>query len=151
MMCLIIPQLTVITSNKITFINLSPFVGYFKNFMHLINAWNMKYTVCPTCYRTWMAGWQVGRLLLRVATIRRTTDTFLFISHTTNVLLFKFHWNIFIGVRIIKEMPDSVDSGTHCTILTVLLYFCSAAWRLLNTERMKLISVAFVNPKSINK
>ena len=27
------------------------------------------------------------------------------ISHTTNVLLFKFRCNIFIGVRIIKEMP----------------------------------------------
>jgi len=31
------------------------------------------------------------------------TDTFLFISHTTNVILFKFRCNIFIGVRIIKE------------------------------------------------
>ena len=43
-----------------------------------------------------------------------TTDIFLFISHTTNVLLFKFRRNIFIGVRIIKEMPGSVASGTHC-------------------------------------
>ena len=43
-----------------------------------------------------------------------TTDTFLFISHTTNVLLFKFRCNIFIGVRIIKEMPGSVASGTFC-------------------------------------
>ena len=34
-------------------------------------------------------------LLLRVAKIRRTTDTFLFISHTMNVLLFKFLCNIF--------------------------------------------------------
>jgi hypothetical protein len=42
------------------------------------------------------------------------TDTFLFISHTTNVLLFKFHSNNFIGVRIIKEMPSSVASGTLC-------------------------------------
>ena len=42
-----------------------------------------------------------------------TTDTFLFISHTTNVLLFKFRCNIFIGVRIIKKMPGSVASGTH--------------------------------------
>ena len=31
-----------------------------------------------------------------------------------NVLLFKFHCNIFIGVRIIKEMPGSVASGTPC-------------------------------------
>ena len=45
-----------------------------------------------------------------------TTDTFLFISHTTNLLLFKFRCNIFIGVRIIKEMPGSVASGTPCII-----------------------------------
>jgi len=45
--------------------------------------------------------------------LKRTTDTFLFISHTTNVHLFKFLCNIFIGVRIIKEMPGSVASGTH--------------------------------------
>jgi len=48
--------------------------------------------------------------------LKRTTDTFLFISHTTNLLLFKFRCNIFIGVRIIKEIPDSVASGTHCII-----------------------------------
>ena len=46
-----------------------------------------------------------------------TTDTFVFISHTTNVLLFKFRCNIFIGIRIIKEMLGSVASGTHCIIL----------------------------------
>ena len=46
--------------------------------------------------------------------LKRTTDTFLFISHTTNVLLFKFRYNIFIGVRIIKEMPGLVASGTLC-------------------------------------
>jgi len=63
---------------------------------------------CPTRYRTWLAGGP----LLRVVTMRRTTYTFLFISHTTNVLLFKFRCNIFIGVRIIKEMPGSVASGT---------------------------------------
>jgi len=34
---------------------------------------------------------------------------------TMNVLLFKFCCNIFIGVRIIKEMPGSVSSGTLCT------------------------------------
>ena len=44
--------------------------------------------------------------------LKRTTDTFLFISHTTNVLLFKFRCNIFIGVRIIREIPGSVASGT---------------------------------------
>ena len=45
-----------------------------------------------------------------------TTDTFLFISHTKNVLLLKFRCSIFIGVRITKEMPGSVTSGTPCTI-----------------------------------
>jgi len=38
------------------------------------------------------------------------------ISHTTNVLLFKFRCNIFNGVRIIKEMPGSVACGTPCII-----------------------------------
>jgi len=46
-----------------------------------------------------------------------TNDTFLFISHTKNLLLFKFLCNIFIGVRIIKEIPGSVASGTHFTWL----------------------------------
>ena len=73
------------------------------------------YTGCPTRYRTRLAGGP----LLRVATIRRTTDILLFISHTTNVLLFKFRCNIFIGVRIIKEMPGSVASGTHCIMLNL--------------------------------
>ena len=65
-------------------------------------------------------GWLAGGPLLRVATIKRTTDTFLFMSHTTNVLLFKFRCNIVIGVRIIKEIPDSVASGTLCTRQCVL-------------------------------
>jgi hypothetical protein len=43
-----------------------------------------------------------------------TTDTFLFISHTTNVPLFKFRCNIVICVRIIKEVPGSVVCGTPC-------------------------------------
>ena len=64
-------------------------------------------------------GWLAGGPLLCVATIRHTADTFLFISHTTNVLLFKFRCNIFNGVRIIKEMPGSVASGTPCTISTL--------------------------------
>jgi len=43
------------------------------------------------------------------------------IPHTTDILLFKFRCNIFIGVIIIKEMPVSAASGTYCTF-TVL--FC---------------------------
>jgi hypothetical protein len=44
--------------------------------------------------------------------IADTTDTFLFVSDTMNILLFKFRCNIFIGVKIIKEMPGSVASET---------------------------------------
>jgi len=64
-------------------------------------------------------GWLAGGPLLRVATTRRTTDTFLFISHTTKILLFKFRCHIFIGVRIIIEMLGSVVSGALCIILVV--------------------------------
>jgi hypothetical protein len=38
-------------------------------------------------------------------------------SHTMNVLLLKFLYNIFIGVRIIKEIPGSLASGTLCIII----------------------------------
>ena len=56
---------------------------------------------------------KVGQIMRR----RESTDTFLFISHTTNVLLFKSRCNIFIGFRIIKEMPGLVGSGTPCISL----------------------------------
>jgi hypothetical protein len=45
-------------------------------------------------------------------TLQTHSSSFL---HTTNIPLFKFRCNIFIGVRIIKEMPGSVGSGTNCT------------------------------------
>ena len=51
-----------------------------------------------------------------------TTDTFLLISHTTNVLLFKSCCNIFIGFGIIKELPGLVGSGTLCIIMAVLVW-----------------------------
>ena len=34
----------------------------------------------------------------------------------TNVILFKFLCNIFIGVRIIKEIPGLAASGTPCIL-----------------------------------
>jgi len=40
-----------------------------------------------------------------------------------NILLFKFPCSIFIGVRIIKEMPGSVASGTPC------IFNLGAIWR----------------------
>jgi hypothetical protein len=75
---------------------------------------DLYYTGCPTCYRT-RRFFNNSNTNEDIATKQtHTTDTFLFISHTTNVLLFKFRCNIFTGVRIIKEMPDSVESGTSC-------------------------------------
>jgi hypothetical protein len=62
--------------------------------------------------------------------LKCTTDTFLFISHTTNVLLSKFLCNIFIGVRIIKEMPGSVASGTRCIKVKCSRYRPGVAQRL---------------------
>jgi len=46
------------------------------------------------------------------------TDTFLFVSHTTSALLFKF--------RIIKEMPDSVASGTPYIMQYIFLVSVAA-------------------------
>ena len=86
-------------------------------------------------------GWLAGGPLLRVATIRRTTDrhtlqtdthttdTFFFISHTTNVLLLKFRCNIFIGVRIIKEMPAGFGSEWE-TVFDIPLLHVSGGMNL---------------------
>ena len=63
--------------------------------------------------------WSVGRrsILLEISNWEFLIVQSISISHTTNVLLFKFRCNIFIGARIIKEKPGSVASGTHCIIL----------------------------------
>jgi hypothetical protein len=75
------------------------------------------HTGCPTRYRT-RHFFNNSNTNEEIATKQtHTTDTFLFISHTMNVLLFKFRCNVSIGVRIIKEMPVSVASGTPCTII----------------------------------
>jgi len=88
------------------FILQSPFVFF--------PAWK-RYTGCPTRYRTWYF-FNNSNTNEDIATKQtHTTDTFFFISHTTNVLLFKFRCNIFICVRIIKEMPGSVANGIPCT------------------------------------
>jgi hypothetical protein len=75
---------------------------------------NITSTECPTRYQTrhFFTNSNTNEDIATKQT--HTTDTFLFISHTTNVLLFKFLCNIFIGVRIIKEMPGSVASVTPC-------------------------------------
>ena len=57
-------------------------------------------TKCPTRYRTWhfLNNSNTNKDIATKQT--HITDTFLFISHTTNVLLFKFLCNIFIGLRV---------------------------------------------------
>ena len=97
-----------------------------------------KHTACPIRYRTRhffnnfttnedIATQQLGALQTN------TTDTFLFISHTTNVLIFNFRCNIFIGVRIIKEMPSSVASGTHCVCVCVYICVCVCVYIYIYT------------------
>jgi len=76
-----------------------------------------RYTECPTTYQTrhFFSNSTTNEDIATKQT--HTTDTFVFISHTTNVILFKTRCNIFIGFRIIKEMPGSVGSGTPCVYL----------------------------------
>jgi len=57
---------------------------------------------CPTRYQT-RHFFNNSKTNEDIATKQtHTTDIFLFISHTTNLLLFKFRCNIFVGVRIIN-------------------------------------------------
>jgi len=83
------------------------------------------YTVCPARYRT-------RHVFNNFVTddIATTTDTFLFISHITNILLFKYNCNIFVEVRIIKEMPGSVASGTHCNF-TMVCHLLQVVWFII--------------------
>jgi len=73
---------------------------------------NISPTGCPTRYQTWH--------FLNNFTINEDIATKFEVDlphcvrnvKEKNVLLFKFCCNIFIGVRIIKEMPGLVASGT---------------------------------------
>jgi len=79
---------------------------------------NRVYTECPTRYRT-------RHFFNNFTTNEDITTKFEAHLHhcvrnvkEKNLLLFKFRCNIFIGVRIIKDMPGSEASGTLCTITT---------------------------------
>jgi hypothetical protein len=74
--------------------------------------WN-EYTECPIRYRT-RHSFNNSNTNKDSATKFEQHMLWCHVSHTTNVLLFKFRCNIFIGVRIIKEMSGSVASGTPC-------------------------------------
>jgi len=85
--------------------------------LHLVGDFYMIYTECLTCYRT--------RYFFNNFTTNEDIATkfeadlphCLRNVKEKNVFLFKFRRNIFIGVRIIKEMPGSVASGTTCTMM----------------------------------
>ena len=68
-----------------------------------------------------------------------TTDTFLFISHTTNLLLFKSRCNIFIGFGIIKELPGLVGSGTLYIYIHIDIYVYMCMYMYVYTKRIFLI------------
>ena len=67
-----------------------------RNWIHIF------YTECPTRYRT-RHFFNNSNTNEDIATKQtQTTDTFLFISYITKVLLFKFRCNVFIGAGIIN-------------------------------------------------
>jgi len=80
---------------------------------------SVTYTECPTRYRT--------RHFFNNFTTNEDIATKFEVDlphcvrnvKEKNLLLFKFRCNIFIGVRIIKEMPGSVASGTLCSCVVV--------------------------------
>ena len=63
-----------------------------------------------------------------------------------NVLLFKFRCNIFIGIRIIKEMPGSVASGTPCIYQSK----CTQSPKGLNLQPCIYQSKCTQSPKGFN-
>ena len=58
---------------------------------------------------------------------------------TTNVLLFKFRSNIFIDVRIIKEMSGSVASGTPCISYSTYKNVTQICYNLAKETEVKCI------------
>jgi hypothetical protein len=89
------------------------------------------YIGCPTIYQTqhFFNNSKTNEDIAMKQTY--TTDTFLFISHTINVLLFKSRCNIFIGYRITKEMPGLVGSGTPCITIIINQFKTLIMWSTL--------------------
>ena len=110
---------------------------------------------CPTTYQT-RYFFNNSKTNEDIATKQtHTTDTFLFISYTTNVLLFKSRCNIFIGFRIIKEMPGLVGSGTPCIfkcltkVFSLIMTFGTnhVAVKLLHRAELKVYTYLLINNK----
>ena len=96
-----------------------------------------RYTECPTRYRT--------RHFFNNFTTNEeiATEFEADLPHCVrnvkekNVLLFKFCCNIFICVRIIKEMPGLVGSGTPCINGIILIHATNriSTFILINTSQ----------------
>jgi len=96
---------------------------YWGEFVQPLLLW--KSTVCRTRYRTrhFFNNFTVSQQLGALQT------------HYRHILLFKFRCNIFIGVRIIKEMPGSVASGTHCSNYYIFwVCVCSLSYPACNAH-----------------
>jgi hypothetical protein len=75
---------------------------------------------CPTRFRTRHFFNKLPLMRILQRNWKRTTDTFLIISHTTNVLLFKFRCSIFIGVRIFVFLHHRFWEATAVRFLNCL-------------------------------
>ena len=95
----------------------------------------------------------ISLIILPLMTIRRTTDTFLFNSHTTNVLLFIFRCNIFIGFRIINHLtPNGHFSGRTAPLKLQMPHFLFIQQinvlnilNMLHTLRFFLFKMSFIS------
>ena len=91
---------------------------------------------CPTIYKTrhFLNNSKSNEDIATKQT--HTTDTFLFISHTTNVILFKSRCNIFSGLRIIN--PLNPELNPICYLLALL-----GAHHFLHVSRIRVKSLTF--------
>jgi len=81
-------------------------------------------TGCPTHYRT-RHFFNNSNANEDIATkFEQEYVLFFHISYTMRQVRFKFRCNILISGKIIKEMPNSVASGTPCIILVVFVVVC---------------------------
>jgi hypothetical protein len=92
-------------------------IGLFSVLRNIVTflLFNLNYTGCPTCYRT-LHFFNNFTTNEDIAT-KFETDLPHCVRNVKekNGLLFKFRYNIFIGVTIIKEMLSSVASGAFCS------------------------------------
>jgi len=76
-------------------------------------------------------GWPADRCSVSQQLGALQTHSFSFLTQQTYSSS-NFRCNIFIGVRIVKEMPGSVASGTHCKRLQLTLWKQRSSKKLPN-------------------